>query len=125
MCMAVLLLASTVSWTVGQHYCMGRLINVSLFVHAEDCGMDMAFETSSTDIKKSCCSDEILVIEGQEELKISFEDISLTEQQFLIAYTISFLKHIQNFEEQNNPLPHYLPPLLVKDIQVLDAVFLI
>ena len=125
--MVVLLLASTVSWTVGKHYCMGRLMNVSLFEHAENCGMDMdgMTETSFSDEKKSCCSDEVIVIEGQDDLKLSFEDISFDKQQFLVAYTFSYLDLFEGFEEQQVSFHRYSPPLLVKDIQLLDEVFLI
>ncbi len=125
--MTLLLMASTVSWSVGQHYCMGRLMNVSLFEHADDCGMMMnsGDESAYTEIKNSCCSDKVVVIEGQDDLKLSLEEISLDEQQFLIAFTLSYVDLVPNFEDQKNPFSHYLPPKLVKDIQVLDAVFLI
>ena len=125
--MAILLFASTLSWTVGKHYCMGRLMNVSLFEHAEDCGMDMGemSETAFSDENKSCCNDELVVIEGQDDLKLSFEVISIDKQQFLAAYSLSYIYLLEGFVEQPVSQYHYTPPLLVKDIQLLDEVYLI
>jgi len=121
-CMALLLLASTVSWTVGRHYCMGRLMNVSLFEHAADCGMT---ETSFSTEKKSCCNDEMIVIDVQDDLKISLENILLDKQQFLVAYTLSYINLLKVGSEQEVLYNYYPPPLLVKNIQLLDEVFLI
>jgi len=124
--MALLVLASTVSWTVGQHYCMGRLMNVSLFEHAEDCGMDMGLsETSFSDFKKSCCSDKIVVIEGQDDLKLSFDETSIEAPQLIVAPTISFNLIFEAGTEAVIVEDCYPPPLIVKNIQLLDEVFLI
>jgi hypothetical protein len=35
--MAMLLLLSTVSWTIEKHTCMGRVMDVALFAKAQDC----------------------------------------------------------------------------------------
>lgn len=79
--MAILLLASTVSWTVDKHICMGRVMDISLFTHADDCGMDM-------DMEKSCCDDETFTVQGQDDLKISFENFNLDQQVFLVSFVI-------------------------------------
>jgi len=67
-----LVLLSTFSFTVEKHYCGRFLVDVAVFTKAKDCGMDMM--THSDDQKeamkkKPCCKDEILVLEGQDELK--------------------------------------------------------
>jgi len=126
--LAMLLLASTTSWTVGKHYCMGHLMNVSLFAHAEDCGMDMMMdegETSRGEMENSCCDDEIITVEGQDDLKHSLEDISLGQQLFLAAFAYSYLKVLEFPSVRQLPNEYYPPPLLIKDIQLLDEVFLI
>ncbi len=122
--MAVLLLASTTSWTVGKHYCMGRLMNVALFEHAEDCGMDMEGLSLSEELE-SCCKDELLVIDGQDDLKLSFSDLTIDQQEFLVAFSQLYLDLFNDIPEQVVPDFLYPPPLLVKDIQLLDEVFLI
>lgn len=126
--MAVLLLASTTSWAIGKHYCMGRLMNISFFEHAEDCGMNMVSENEGSlqlEASNPCCIDEIVLVQGQDDLRISFDDIRVDHQIFLISFAQN---HYFLFSEFNGDLvPHelYPPPLLVKDIQLLDEVFLI
>jgi len=125
--MALFLLASTTSWTVGKHYCMGHLMDVSFFADAEDCGMDMGLsdDASKMEEKSSCCNDEVLIVDGQDNLKMSFEDISLDQQIFLVAFAHSYSNLFKVVKEQPVPNEHYPPPVLVKDIQLLDEVFLI
>jgi len=126
--LALLLLASTTSWTIGKHYCMGHLVNVSLFAHAEDCGMQME-DTSDHDslgeTKDSCCSDQLIVVEGQDNFKLSMDDTLLETPTFLIAATFSSLIDFGGQLQRIPPNEQYPPPLLVKDIHVLDQVFLI
>lgn len=124
--MALLLLASTTSWMVGKHYCMGHLVSVSLFAHAKDCGMDMGTsDTSQIETESSCCSDQLIIVEGQDHLNISFNDNILVPQPFLTAFTYSYLALFKVQVERPVPHEHYPPPLLFKDIHVLDQVFLI
>lgn len=126
--MALLLLASTTSWTVGKHYCMDRLVDVSFFAHAQDCGMDMGASTKDTsqmEAEDSCCSDQLIVVEGQDNLTTSSYDSVLALQPFLTAFTYSYLALFKTQKELPVPHEHYPPPLLYKDIQVLDQVFLI
>ena len=124
--MACLLLASTTSWTVGKHYCMGHLVDISLFAHADDCGMDMSEGAPSDgEDESSCCDDELMVVQGQDNLTHTFNDLDVDQQLFLVAYAHYYI-NLFDVQEQR-PVPHeqYSPPLLVKDIQLLDEVFLI
>lgn len=124
--MALILLASTVSWTVGKHYCMGRLMNIALFEHAEDCGMEAAYGLmEDIAVENHCCKDESVTIQGQDDLKLSFNDLDVGQQSFLVAFTHSYIDLFVNWEERLVPQELYPPPLLVKDIQLLDNVFLI
>ena len=126
--MAFLLLASTTSFTVGKHYCMGRLMSVSFLAHAEDCGMDMDMpgdDGMAMEASDSCCSDRTVFIQGQDDLKTStFAGIDL-DQHFLPAEA-----HFQPFlatafEELTVPNDRYPPPILVEDIHLLHQVLLI
>ena len=70
--LALLVLFSTVSFTIEKHFCGDVLVDVSMFVEADKCGME-AMESLQ---QKSCCKDEIEVIQGQNELKVSsFDDL--------------------------------------------------
>ena len=59
--MALLVLFSTLSFTVESHYCGDILVDSSVFGAAETCGMEIQKQSNSSecDITKSnCCSDE-------------------------------------------------------------------
>jgi len=126
--MAILLLASTTSWTVEKHYCMGHLMDISFFSDAEDCGMDKSVSEKTGAIaadSDSCCKNELIVVQGQDDLKISFDEIDFEQQLFLVAFTYSYLNLVEISSEKPIPNEYYPPPLLIKDIQLLDEVFLI
>ncbi len=120
--LSLLVLFSTVSFTVEKHYCGDTLVDVSIFTEAEKCGM----EAQDMLQKKSCCKDEVDVVQGQDELKApSFEDLNIEQQQLLVAFTQSYSSLFESFPKEVIPPTDYSPPNLVYDIQVLDQVFLI
>nr|WP_297783157.1 hypothetical protein [uncultured Allomuricauda sp.] len=116
--MALLVLASTVSWTVDKHICMDRVMDISLFAHADDCGMDM-------DMEKSCCDDESFTVQGQDDLKISFENFDLDQQIFLVSFVQTYFHLFEIDSEEPSTFSEYNPPPLIRDVQVLDQTFLI
>lgn len=120
--LALLVVFSTVSFTVEKHFCGDVLVDVSVFSEVEKCGME-AMEKLQ---KKSCCKDEVDVVKGQDELKFSsFEDLNFEQQQFVLAFTFTSLNSFEGLSKQIIPHKDYSPPNLVTDIQVLDQVFLI
>ncbi len=124
--MAMLLVLSTVSWTVDKHICMGRVMDVAFFVEADDCGMDAAMALlEDADKQNHCCGDESFTLQGQDDLKITFNDISLDQQVFLVAFTQAYVGLFTTVQQQANVNEYYPPPLLIKDIQLLDETFLI
>ncbi|MEY8779474.1 hypothetical protein AB9K32_03555 [Allomuricauda sp. XS_ASV26] len=114
--MALLVLASTVSWTVDKHICMGRVMDISFFAHADDCGMDM-------DMEKSCCDDESFTVQGQDDLKISFEKFDLDQQVFLVSFVQTYFQLFKTDSEEPHAFNEYNPPPLIRDVQVLDQTF--
>ena len=118
--MALLVLASTVAWTVDKHICMGRVMDISLFAHADDCGMDMDME-----MEKSCCDDESFTVQGQDDLKISFENFNLDQQVFLVSFVHTYFQLFETDSDEPTPFSEYNPPPLIRDVQVLDQTFLI
>ncbi|MCK0191003.1 hypothetical protein [Arenibacter sp. F20364] len=126
--MAVFMLASTVSWTIEKHYCFGTVVDVALFHEADTCGMDMGSLNDRIKLDKdsnSCCSDEIIFVPGQDDLKMSYHDLDLDQQFFLVAFAGYYLDLFQPVSQPLVPHAHYPPPILVKDIHILDQVFLI
>ncbi|MCK0191949.1 MULTISPECIES: hypothetical protein [Arenibacter] len=126
--MALVVLFSTFSFTVAQHYCGDDLVDFSFFGQAESCGMEIQRPSDSHKHnleKKDCCDDVTLSISGQHDLKLSFEKLSFEQQQFVVSFVYSYLNLFEGLQENIVPFNHYPPPLLVKDIQILDQTFLI
>lgn len=122
MAMAFLVLFSTVSFTIEKHFCGDVLVDVSMFVEAEKCQM----ESLELLQKKTCCKDEIDVVQGQDELNISsFDHLDFDPQQFIAAFVFTYINGFESLPKETIPHKDYSPPNLIADIQVLDQVFII
>lgn len=120
--LALVVLFSTVSFAVEKHFCGDVLVDVGVFFEAEKCEME-ALEMLQ---KKTCCKDEIHLVQGQDELSVSsFDDLEFDQQQFLYAFTHTYVFGLEILPKPIVPHIHYSPPLLFSDIQVLDQVFII
>ncbi|WP_250434786.1 HYC_CC_PP family protein [Hanstruepera flava] len=120
--MALLVLFSTVSFTVEKHYCGDVLVDVSVFAEVEKC----ASEAEEMLAKMDCCKDTVDVIQGQDELSFkTFNDLDFEQQVFLTSFTYSYLNLFEGLPEQIVPFKNYSPPNLVADIRVLNQVFTI
>ncbi|WP_299217931.1 hypothetical protein [uncultured Aquimarina sp.] len=126
--LACLVLLSTFSFTVEKHYCGRFLVDVAVFSKAKDCGMKMMGHSDDQNIqmkKKSCCKDEIIVLEGQDELKVSFDQIDFSQQVFIVSYLNSYINLFSLPEEKHLVSKEYSPPERVTDILILHETFLI
>ena len=120
--MALLVLFSTVSFTVEKHFCGDTLVDIAIFTDSDKCAM----EAQEILMKKTCCKDEVDVVKGQDELKTSaFEDLGFQQQQFIATFTYSYLNLFESLDKQIIPHKDYSPPNLITNIQVLDQVFII
>lgn len=126
--MALTVLFSTMSFTVDKHYCGDFLVSVSLVTKAKPCGMEVK-KTMSTDkctvIKKHCCSNETVLIDGSNVLKVSINDLDLDQQIFITSYIYSYINLFEGLTENVIPFKEYSPPLLVTNIQLTNELFLI
>lgn len=84
--LSVLVLFSTMSFTINKHYCGKMLVDVAINKKAKTCGMEMmAASTECSISKKSCCQDEHIVILGQDKLKKNLD----TSIEFLqVAFAV-------------------------------------
>ncbi|TRZ42059.1 hypothetical protein DMZ48_15370 [Robertkochia solimangrovi] len=125
--MAMLLLLSTTSFTISKHFCMGSLVDVALFSEADTCGMDMVsdMEQNTPDLKSTCCSDEKIVLQGQDDLSSGYDQISLDQQYFIQTFIVSWLQVFEEANKEPETFKFYTPPRLVTDISVMYATFLI
>ena len=120
--MAFLVLFSTVSFTVDKHFCGKILVDQAVFSEAQSCGMHT--DASST-VEDPCCDEQKVLVEGQKDLKISFDDFDLEQQVFLTTFSWSYLGLFEGEAQTEIPFFQYKPPLLVYDIHLLDETFII
>ncbi|WP_282123060.1 HYC_CC_PP family protein [Algibacter mikhailovii] len=122
MALAMLVLLSTVSFTVEKHFCGDVLVDISMFTEVDKCAM----EAQELMLKKSCCKDEIDIVQGQDELKTtSFDDLDFNVHKFLAVFAHTYMYGFEHLPKETIPHKDYSPPNLTPDIQVLDQVFLI
>ena len=121
--MAIVVLLSTMSFTVSMHYCQGELVDTAIFQKAHTCGMEMGDE--STMKKNGCCDDKEIHIEGQDELKLTVADMNFDQQVFVIAFVHSYIEFFQATEDRKNTFFDYPPPFIVRQIFKLDETYLI
>ncbi|NNE30904.1 MAG: hypothetical protein HKN40_00900 [Winogradskyella sp.] len=122
--LAILVVFSTLSLTVEKHFCGDNLVDVAIFSNVEKCGMDKSSVTET--ITKSCCKDEVEVVKGLEDLKLNtFDNLSLDQLVFIQSFIYSYSILFESLPKEIIPHKNYSPPNIVKDIQLLDDVFLI
>ena len=125
--MALVVLLSTMSFTIDMHYCGGTLVDTAIFQKAKTCGMEMQ-ESQTKDCsitKKNCCNDKQTVIDGQNELKLSFETLSFEQQQFVASFIYTYINLFKDADEDINSYRDYAPPLVVRELYKLDETYLI
>ncbi len=125
--MALLLLVSTVSWTIGMHYCGKALVDIAFFEHAERCGMDQPSNKNSESVEwsiKSCCAYELAVIVGQDDLTTSQVECSIVQHYFFSPSKTDYTLFAGS-DAKLASYDIYVPPVLVRNVQVLNQVFII
>ncbi|MGV8813524.1 MAG: HYC_CC_PP family protein [Gelidibacter sp.] len=126
--LALIVLLSTVSFTVESHYCGNILVDSSFFGDVETCGMEVHdhLPSSECDIsKKDCCNDVKDTVEGQDDLKMSFHTLDKVQQIFVAAFIHSYINLFEDQDADINSFRDYVPPFLIQDIQKLHETYLI
>ena len=125
--MAFVVLLSTMSFTIEMHYCGDNLVDTSIFKKAKTCGMEMQ-KSSTKDCsitKKNCCNDKQVVIDGQNELKASFDSLSFEQQKLVASFLYTYTNIFEDGKEDINSYRDYTPPLVTSQIYKLDETYLI
>ena len=125
--MAFIVLFSTLSFTIDMHYCGNTLVDTAIFKKAKNCGMEMQNSTTKecSMTKKNCCSDKQIFVDGQDELKVSFDTLSFEQQQFVVSFIYTYINLFEGFNEEINSFQEYKPPLVVRQLYKLDETYLI
>ena len=124
--MAFVVFLSTMSFTIDTHYCGDFLVDVALFSKADPCQgeKEESGVESCGSSEKNCCSNENIVVDGQDELHLDIFDYSLLDQQlFVAAFTQSYLSIFKDLQKNLIPFNTYEPPNIEVDVQVFQQVF--
>ena len=82
-------------------------------------------ECAAMDMEMDCCSDVEIVMEGQDELKISFDKLTFDQQLFVASFVYSYNNLFEGLEEKVSSHNDYPPPLVTRQIYKLDETYLI
>ena len=125
--MAIVVLFSTMSFTIHMHYCGDSLVETAIFQKAKGCGMEMDNpSTEGCSIKvKDCCSDEQLKIDGQDELQLTFDKLTIDQQIFVASFVYTYINLFEGTEEKDTSFRDYIPPPVIRQIYKLDETYLI
>ena len=119
--LALIVLISSVSFTVNKHICGGKIAHVSYFAPADSCGMQMDTCENKNSTKKNtlqkepCCKDVSEFISGNDIPQQAIQSIHIPQVVLVsplkAAYSIQTIR--TPFEKPTN-LKYYRPPILVK-----------
>ena len=123
--LAIVVLFSTMSFTVNMHYCGRTLVDISIFKEAKTCEMEMPNQSNAFTKKKGCCTDKQVNFEGQDDLKITWDTFAAEQQLFIASFYFSYINIFEELQEHNVPFKEYPPPLLVKNIYMVHETYLI
>ena len=125
--MALVVLFSTMSFTVNMHYCGDTLVESAIFQKAKGCGMEM--EKPSTEecsiTKKNCCDDKQLAIEGQDELQLQVDKITFEQQVFIASFVYTYINLFEGLDSNVSTYEEYKPPLVIRQLYKIDETYLI
>lgn len=126
--MALVVLTTTVTMTIDMHYCGDVMVDLAIFKPAQDCGMDtdITTNTKTTLSSKSCCSDQQVVLESQDNYQSTSSDLQ-TSNAFYIAPSQPVYNQVAfTIAPQRTAVSkQYRRPHEVPDFTILYQTFLI
>jgi hypothetical protein len=127
MVMVFVVLCSTLSFTVNKHYCGDTLVETAVFRKVKGCGMEMGNPAAKgcAITKKNCCEDKQLVIDGQDELQLSFDTISFEQHLFITLFVHTYSNLFEGLDANIASFKDYKPPLVIRQIFKMDETYLI
>lgn len=128
--LALMVLLSTMSFSLDMHYCGDHLVDYSIFDSVDDCMMKAESSKSSSEcaimaMDMDCCSDVEVSFEGQDDLKVSFDHNYFDQKIFIAAFAYTYINLFEGTESEKVPFVDYPPPFIKRDVQVLHQSFLI
>jgi len=126
-CMAIIVLVSTMSFTVNVRYCDENIVATTLNSNDDSCTTDdfSALEDCCVP-QKDCCQDAEIVFEGYEELRIQISKELKIQKFYQHALLVDVYYPLYKVAISNNiHYTSYAPPLIIRNKQLIHQVFLI
>jgi len=124
--MALVVLVSTLSFSVQQHFCGDNLVDTAIFTEIEKCCSDSKVSELSKQEKKSCCEDKQEIVEGIDVLKLDISNENSAESEFQLLPILNVYKDLDVFSVSHETDSFcYSPPDLILNLTVYHQVFLI
>lgn len=125
--MTLVVLCSTMSYSFDMHYCGDTLVETAIFHKAKGCGMEM--QSPSTEecsiLKKDCCNDKQMVVDGQDEIQLQVNKITFDQQLFIASFVYTYINLFESVNKKVSSFSLYRRPHVVKKIFKLDETYLI
>lgn len=140
--LACLMLASSLNISIDMHYCKGELKSIALFGKAKSCHepaknkkicphhQKLQKEGNEEALaKKDCCKNRGLHINADIDEQVKVQELS-AESRISLQFAVAFLNAFgaENAFKPATKLPvfeRYKPPLISRDIPVLNESFLL
>ena len=122
--LALIILLSSLNFSLSAHYCGQTIVDVALFGDAEACLMSAEMNNDSEE--EPCCSDRQIIIEGEDYLSSkSFEKQEVEKIDIILADLQFPIELLLEEEQTNSSLLQYTPPLIEQDITLAVQSFLL
>jgi hypothetical protein len=75
--------------------------------------------------KNNCCSDQQIAVEGQDELQLSFNTVTIEQQKIVASFDYIYIALFEGLEKNVSLYEEYKPPLVIRCIYKIDETYLI
>jgi|TARA_B110000459_G_scaffold201594_1_gene252652 hypothetical protein len=125
--LSFIVLFSSMSFAIDEHYCGNNLMDVSYFGDADNCGSEeVTMNSSSSSVKQNnCCKDETTLLESSIFNKEKFINLQHIDAEVLFFKANSYLGTYKDIAIEIEYYTNFSPPDIAQDIQVLHQAFLI
>ena len=124
--LSFVVLFSSMSFTIDEHYCGTNLIDVSYFGDADNCNSKVTMNSSSSSVNQNnCCKDETTLLEASIFNKEKFINLKDVDAEVIFYKTNTYLGNFNFIATAIKCCLDLTPPDIVQDIQVLHQAFLI
>ena len=124
--LAVLVMFSTLSFSVEKHYCSTNLVDIDILFSGEKTQKDCFGNELINKTESSCCNDVVEFVEGQELIQNNnVKDYQYSDYQFFSALSYKYNYIFVGLPKSVRPNDDYAPPILVEDRTIKHQIFLI